>query len=338
MRNPSTDLDAFLTDYLKELREDNAAVFIGAGMSRGAGYVDWVGLLSPIAKELGLDASKEADLVGVAQFHVNQNATNRHGLNQLLIDEFSDVKAPTENHRLLSRLPVATYWTTNYDRLIEGGLQEAGKRVDAKYTVEHLATTKRGRDAVVYKMHGDIEHPNNAVLTKDDYERYHKTHAPFITALAGDLVERTFLFLGFSFTDPNLDYVLGRIRATFAANQRRHFCLMKKRTRAKGEKARDYQYAVNRQVLVTQDLMRFNIKTIFVDDYPQITSILQTLVDRFRRKTVFISGSADDYGAWDRSATEGFLVRLASALIQKDFRIASGFGLRWSPFLGQESG
>jgi hypothetical protein len=37
--------DEFLTNYLKELAEDNAAVFVGAGLSRAAGYVDWVGLL-----------------------------------------------------------------------------------------------------------------------------------------------------------------------------------------------------------------------------------------------------------------------------------------------------
>ena len=327
MRRPADEREAFLADYLKELRENNAAVFVGAGLSRGAGYVDWIGLLSPIAAGLGLDAKRETDLVGVAQFHLNVNASNRHQLNQLLVNEFSDLHEPSENHRLLARLPASTYWTTNYDRLIERALENAGKRVDAKYTVEQLATTKRGRDAVVYKMHGDVEHPDKAVLTKDDYERYHRTHAPFITALAGDLVERTFLFLGFSFTDPNLDYVLGRIRATFSTNQRRHFCLMKKRTRGKGESARDHEYAVNRQVLVTQDLMRFNIRTLFVDDYPDITSILETMVNRFRRRTVFVSGSADEYGPWGRSATESFLVPLASALIQRDFRIATGFGL-----------
>ena len=322
-----SDLDVFVTEYLKELREDNAAVFIGAGMSRGAGYVDWAGLLSPIASELGLDANKESDLVGVAQFHVNSNSNQRHKLNQLLIDEFSDLHDPTENHSLLARLPIATYWTTNYDRLIERGLEVMGKRVDAKYDVAQLETTRRGRDAIVYKMHGDIEHPSEAILTKDQYERYHLTHAPFVTALAGDLVERTFLFLGFSFTDPNIDYVLGRIRANFATNQRRHFCIMRKRSKAKGEKDKDYQYAVNRQALLTQDLMRFNIKTLFVDNYSDITSILSTIVNRYRRRTVFISGSADEYGPWGRPATEDFLVRLSSALIQKNFRIASGFGL-----------
>jgi NAD-dependent SIR2 family protein deacetylase len=150
------DNEDFLTTMLKELRENNAAVFVGAGLSKAAGYVDWPGLLSPIAKALGLDITKEADLVAVAQYHLNANASNRHNLNQLLIEEFSDLKDPTENHMLLARLPIQTYWTTNYDRLIEKALEAGGRRADAKYTNEQLATTRRGRDAVVYKMHGDI--------------------------------------------------------------------------------------------------------------------------------------------------------------------------------------
>ena len=319
--------EAFVDKYLTELREDNAAVFLGAGLSKSAGFVDWIELLSPIAKQLGLDARKEADLVGVAQYHVNANATNRHELNQLLIDQFSDLGEPTENHKILARLPIRTYWTTNYDRLIEKALESGGKRVDAKYTNEQLATTRRGRDAVVYKMHGDIEHPDKAVLTKDDYERYHRTHGPFITALAGDLVEQTFLFLGFSFTDPNLDYVLGRIRARFEQNQRQHFCLTKHRTQLPGEGAADFHYAQTKQHLITQDLMRFNIKTIFVEQYAQITEFLRIIEDRFRRRTIFLSGSAADYGNWGRAATDDFLTRLAAALIERDFRLTSGFGL-----------
>lgn len=323
----SIDIETFISEYLKEIREGNAAVFVGAGLSRAAGYVDWAGLMAPIAHDLGLDTIREHDLVGVAQFHVNSNSSQRHRLNQLLVDEFSDLRDPTKNHILLSRLPVGVYWTTNYDRLIEHALELTGKRVDTKYAVTQLATTKRGRDAVIYKMHGDIEHPDSAILTKDDYERYHRTHTSFITALAGDLIERTFLFLGFSFTDPNLDYVLGRIRATFAQNQRRHYCIMKKRFKEKGESNKNYQYAVNKQVLLTDDLMRFNIKTLFVDDYSDITRILETIVNRYRRRTVFISGSAVDYGEWGREATDKFLMKLSAELIKNDYRIASGFGL-----------
>jgi Sir2- and TIR-associating SLOG family/SIR2-like domain len=228
---------------------------------------------------------------------------------------------------LLARLPIRTYWTTNYDRLIERALEAGGRRVDSKYTNEQLATTKRGRDAVVYKMHGDIEHPDKAVLSKDDFERYYDTHGPFITALSGDLVEKTFLFVGYSFGDPNLDFVLSRIRARFTKHQRQHYCIVRKRSRRQSEKRVDFDYALTKQSLVTQDLMRFNIKTIFVDDFTDITRLLETIEHRFRRRTVFISGSADDYGSWQRAPTEGFLSSLARGLIEKDLRIASGFGL-----------
>lgn len=321
------DTEDFLASYLKELNENNAAVFIGAGMSKAAGYVDWSGLMSPVAKGLGLDVAKEPDLVALAQYHLNTNNDNRHKLSQLLIDEFSDLKSPTENHSLLARLPIQTYWTTNYDRLIEKALEAGGRRVDSKYTVNQLATTRRGRDAVVYKMHGDIEHPTEAILSKDDYERYSLTHGPFITALSGDLVEKTFLFLGFSFTDPNLDFVLSRIRARFEKHQRQHFCVMKRRTRSKGESKTEFEYAEIKQKLVTQDLMRFNIKAIFVDAYSDVTRLLAEMDRRFRRRTVFISGSASDYGAWGQAATEEFMSKLAAELINKNLRITSGFGL-----------
>jgi hypothetical protein len=321
------ETEDFVDKYLKELKENNAAAFVGAGLSRASGYVDWLGLMTPIANGLGLDAARETDLVAVAQYHLNTNATNRHQLNQLLIDEFSDLKEPTENHALLARLPIQTYWTTNYDRLIEDALEAGGRRVDAKYTNEQLAITRRGRDAVVYKMHGDIEHPDKAVLSKDDYERYHNTHAPFITALSGDLVEKTFLFLGFSFTDPNLDFILSRIRSRFTHHQRQHYCVAKRRSRKAGESKAEFDYAVTKQNLIARDLMRFNIKTVLVHDFPEISDLLRTIEHRYRRRTVFISGSAVDYGSWGQSATNEFLLKLARALIEKDLRITSGFGL-----------
>ncbi len=327
------DRDDFLSSYVKELREGNAAGFIGAGMSKAAGFVDWAGLMAPIAKTLGLDATKEPDLVALAQYHLNANAANRSKLTELLIEQFVDLPKPTPNHEILARLPIRTFWTTNYDRLLETALKAAGKKVDCKYTNEHLATTRRGRDVIVYKMHGDSEHPDKAILTKDDYEGYHDKHAPFITALAGDLVEQTFLFLGFSFTDPNLDYVLSRIRVRFSKHQRQHFYVTKRRTRAPKEPVALFEYAKQKQRHVIEDLKRFNIKTILIDDFSELQRLLEALENRLRRRTVFISGSAADYGHVGQAGIEGFLRDLAHWLVIKDFRISSGVGLGIGPAL-----
>ena len=164
------DKEAFLREIGKELEEDNVAIFAGSGLSAPAGYVSWLELLRSTAKDIGLDVDKEHDLVTLAQYHLNVNGQNRSHLNKRLIEEFSKSGEITENHKILARLPIDTYWTTNYDKLIERALESAGKVTDVKYTKKQLAFTKPKRDAVVYKMHGDVDHPDDAVLSKDDYE------------------------------------------------------------------------------------------------------------------------------------------------------------------------
>src|SRR3954454_3093848 len=105
-------------DYLAAIRNSNAALFVGAGLSRESGYVDWKGLLRGCAEELGLDLDREYDLVAVAQYYLNLGAQNRYGLNRMLVDEFSQQGEYTANHKIIGRLPVSTIWTTNFDTLI----------------------------------------------------------------------------------------------------------------------------------------------------------------------------------------------------------------------------
>lgn len=323
----ATDVDAFITQYVKDLHEETAAVFLGAGMSAPAGFVDWVGLLQPLAKQLGLDAKVEADhLVALAQYHVNDNGQNRHALTRALIEEFPTHKTPPENHKILARLPITTYWTTNYDKLIEKSLEDAGKIVDVKSTVPQLASTKPRRDAVVYKMHGDVDYATQAVLTKDDYERYPVERGAFINALTGELVSKTFLFLGFSFKDPNLDYILSRIRITFQQNSRQHYCILKRVSKDDKDTQADFEYKQAKQRHLVGDLKRFNIRTLLVGDFPEITTILKRIDRAYREKTVFISGSADEFNGWSKNDVSEFLFDLGKIVIQKGYRLVSGFG------------
>ncbi|HHC6646706.1 TPA: SIR2 family protein [Vibrio parahaemolyticus] len=318
---------AFLRDVEKELAEENVAVFAGAGMSAGAGFVNWAELLRPIAYELGLDVDKENDLVALAQFHCNDNANNRSQLNQLLIEEFSRESIETENHRILCRLPIRTYWTTNYDKIIETALDKSGKIADVKHTKEHLSTTKPKRDAVVYKMHGDVEHPSQAVLTKDDYERYHVKMEQYLANLKSDLISKTFIFIGFSFTDPNLDYILSRVRVAYENNQRRHYCFIRNVQKGKDEEIVDFEYRQRKQDFFVKDLERFNIKTILIDDFEEITDLLRKLEIKYKSRTVFISGAANEYGDLKEHDALEFVYNLSRSLVKRGLRVVSGFGL-----------
>lgn len=323
----SKEIEAFIKDFLAEIEEENVAIFAGAGLSAASGYVDWKGLLSEFAEDLGLDIKKEDNLIALIQYHLNKNANNRHLLNQKITKEFHHGKKPNENHKLLAKLPISLYWTTNYDKLIETALSEAGKIVDTKYTTPHLARTVQGRDVTVYKMHGDVNHPENTILSKDEYEKYYNTHGPYINALSGDLVSKTFLFIGFSFSDPNLDYVLSRIRVAYQNNQRHHYCFFREVKQTEGEDEKEFNYRKLKQALAVQDLLRFNIKILIVQEYDEITAILKEIESRFKQKTIYISGSAAEYGRWKSEVAEQFIATLSKELIKNDFKIVSGFGL-----------
>lgn len=322
----SPEVEAFIRTYVKDLEEGAAAVFAGAGLSRNCGFVNWSELLSEIAEELGLSVKLEHDLISVAQYHVNKK-NSATGLARKILEEFSEQAEPSEAHRILARLPIGTYWTTNYDTLIEDSLRENYRVADIKRKTDDLITTRPKRDAVVYKMHGDVGSPTAAILYKAQYEQYYKTHKAFVTALSGDLISKTFLFIGFSFSDPNLDYVLSRLHVP-DEHRRTHYCILRKEPSApqEGEDAALAMYRQRRQEHHVRDLLRFGIQALLVDEYENIPAILREIESRFLKKTIFISGSAEEYGAWDKHEALNFVHSLSASLVKAGYRIVNGFG------------
>lgn len=324
----TSELKAFLDHFARSLREGDAAVFAGAGLSNPAGYVNWKELLREIATELGLDVDRETDLVAVAQYHVNTQAS-RARLNRLLIEEFTKDARPTRNHELIASIPLRTVWTTNYDTLIEDAYKEAGRRPDVKRSVEDLARSVPGRQATIYKMHGDISRPQDAILTKDDYETYDFRRELFSTALKGDLVSKTFLFLGFSFTDPNIDYILSRVRSLLGQNQREHYCVLRRvpASTATGADRAQAEYEARRQALRIADLKRYSIRALLIDDYTEVETVLSILARVSHNRNMLVSGSAEEFSVWSRDRTERFLRRLGIEIIRRGYNLVSGMGL-----------
>ena len=53
-----TSIKKFIKEYSKEIIEDNAAIFAGAGLSMASGFLSWKELLRDIAIELNLYVDK----------------------------------------------------------------------------------------------------------------------------------------------------------------------------------------------------------------------------------------------------------------------------------------
>ena len=321
------DIQGFINAFADELASGTAAIFAGAGLSAPAGYVNWAELLRGLASELGLDVDRESNLVALAQYHLNEHQ-NRTRINQAIIDEFGAKSEVTENHRILARLPIATWWTTNYDRLIETALEDENRVIDVKHAVAQFRSSPRQRDAVLYKMHGDVSDPDNAVVTKDDYEGYFQDRELFVTALAGDLVSKTFLFFGFSFTDPNIEYILSRIRLKIPRKQpKQHYCILRQVERRKKESLHDYEYRRLQQSFLVKDLKRFGIQVLMIQDYADITRILRAVEQRYRSRTIVVCGAASEFSTpWSLDRASTFLESLAGHMVKAGLNVVSGFG------------
>lgn len=324
---------AFIKNFIIEIESGDAAIFAGAGFSASLGFVNWKELLKDLAEEVQLDINKEYDLVSVAQYHSNK--FKRGKINNKIINEFTTLKRGSENHYILARIGIDTFWTTNYDKLIEKTLEEEGKTVEKKIRNEDFSRNIKKKNAIVYKMHGDKDSPDEAVLTKDDYETYNAKREFFTTALRGDLLSKTFLFIGFSFDDPNLEQILSQIKVLLKDNTPTHYCFFKEiseedftdSTKSAEENKEDYLYAKIKQKLKIEDLLRYGIHAIMINQYDEITSILLAIEERLKRKNIFVSGAAHIYDPYSKFEAISFIHKLSYELAKNNYKIVSGYGL-----------
>jgi len=314
------EIEAFINNYVKALKEKNAVLFAGAGMSVSQGFFDWKTLLKPIAERLGLDIEEEQhNLPALAQYFVDSQGNVRSELTDILVEEYNKtVHTISENHRILARLPIQIFWTTNYDNLIEKALRNEGKTPDVKKSDKDLAINIPKRDAIVYKMHGDIESASETVLTKHEYEDYNKTRELFSNAFKSDYVARTFLFIGFGFSDPNLDFLISRIRTILGRDGKPGYYFIKKSS--------DKTTQI-RQELKANSLKQYSLNPIWIDEYSEITEILKEIETRYLRSTILISGSAETYAPFDNAQANDFIHDLSKTISVSNYKVLTGFGL-----------
>lgn len=318
------DKKQFIVKISQEIQRDNLAYFLGAGVSIKSGYSDWKSLMKDIADELNLNIEIEDDMISIAQYYKNRHKS-RNRLNQKITDEFGRKAEPNDLIKIICRLPVRSIWTTNYDELIEKEFDNINRNIDVKRRINDLSISKPNRDAILYKIHGDITEPDKAVITRDDYESFDETRGLFTKLLIGELISKTFLFVGYSFSDPNFIQILSKIRMSMLENKREHFYIVKKVTD---------EYDRIKQKLRIEDLLEYGINTLEIDEYDEITEIFKEIRQNVYKNNVFISGSAFQYSEYsDETQARSLISNLAVELIRNNYKVFSGYGLGVGEFV-----
>lgn len=309
--------------YGQAILSGNAAAFIGAGMSRAALYPDWGELLTPMRDRCAIP--DQSDLPLVAEYiTLDKGNGGRDALVSHILAAMTAIPPePTDSHMYLKKLAIKEIWTTNYDRLLETAIPDAVV-VAGEEAIHNIASQRRA----IIKMHGSIDADGQweqpPVITRTDYERYELAHPRTWTVLRSSYMSRTMLFLGFSFSDPNIEILLRLARTLDTASGDRHIAVMKP-----PNGANDTNDDKRRHQLRVTDLENSGITVCEIANHNEIPELLADLALRTRPPHLFVSGSSnikDATAEQDEQTLGPWCAALASTLVDEPMWTISSLG------------
>lgn len=281
----------FLKEFPKALNDGTAAVFVGAGVSMAAGYPSWSKLLKEIGEELGVDSNDVQDLTALAQWSIRETG-GQSRVREVIYKEISPKRDIPPAVEILARLPVRHIWTTNYDTLIERAFDEINRPHQSVSSGPGLARRLAQRGATrIYKMHGCVTAVDDVVISTDDYELYRSRRGQFLPLFQAHLTGMSMLFIGISFTDPNIKHVLSLIRESFIDAPPEHFAIVRPPQRSDYTSNKTYQARLTQHRLWAKDLQRYGLKAVEVERYDEIPELLREIERRLASKRIWVSGS-----------------------------------------------
>lgn len=275
-------LEAQVRQIAYAARTKSLAVFIGAGLSTG--LPDWANFVAFMYSELGLtqDEEKPDDLADIAEWYASKTGdttTLNNHLAKLGVAPASDQIAV---HRMLVRLGVRTFWTTNFDLYIETAIeQEVG--VESLVVQSHKDLVRLDPvKPTVFKLHGTVSGDiSKVVLSRDQFEVSFLERRLLLDYLVYYLQTHHFLFLGLSFRDPDLDYVRLILRSMYGrfSTPRPHFFAMRERPRRESEEETHFEQRHRRFVYWTQQMEQYGFHYTPLSDFSEVPTVVRRILE-----------------------------------------------------------
>jgi hypothetical protein len=271
------------------LYENRGVIFIGSGISAPSTQVNWFELLKPLADDLGIELDGEHDdLPLIAQYIVNEHTGNRGPLINAISKAFNKNFPLNNYHKALSTTKISTIWTTNYDFLLERAFSDF--LVDVKVNDDAISRNVSNFDIEILKIHGCISrsHHDEIIITQEDYEDFLDNKPATSQRLCNDLLKKSFLFIGYSYRDPNIRNIMTMARRLAKRTTQEHFLITFKPRHSNVEVLKERQ---RRLELWCRDLKRLGISTLLIESQEELEKILFTISQKSRGNTIYVTGS-----------------------------------------------
>ena len=216
---------------IRAINTGRCLALVGSGLSCELGYPSWSALahrcyqhlkarklpLDEESYEKYLDNEKYPELFRQLQRDLGEN---RQSLVDLIKPELLPEKRNNNNntlYQLITRWPFAGYLTTNYDDEISLALTASGHHFGViQNRPEDFHVWRDGVSHIVQKLHSDLDHPNEVVITSEDYRRLQFDSALqyFRDRLKTIFTSFDILIVGHSLSDPDIAHILQLAKET----------------------------------------------------------------------------------------------------------------------------
>ncbi|MGL4344157.1 MAG: non-canonical purine NTP pyrophosphatase [Cellulosilyticaceae bacterium] len=214
-------------DIKSQIRDQKLVLFVGAGVSANAKLPTWGQLIKQMGQEIGYNPdvfTLLGDYLELAEYYKIKAGPDKKDVEEYFKNiETLEVEKAIKNSEIyecITKLGVRTIYTTNYEHLIELAykLHKPEQTVHTVYDLETLNQCKQ-EDIKVVKFHGDIEKPENLVLTQSSYYKRYDFENIMDIMLRNDLLDKSILFLGYGFGDENLKYMFYKLNTLWSKEE-----------------------------------------------------------------------------------------------------------------------
>jgi len=209
------------TELVRMANEGRLIPFAGAGLSASVGLPAWRSMLDVASDILDtgptfaeIEKSCSGNLLQIAEYLFIASGGHigplRQKLAECLITSGIDI-TQSGCHVELFNIGAPQIYTTNYDDLIEKTYRVLGEGCDVVALPRHLALGGASSKPQVVKYHGDLRYEQTLVLTESSYYERMDFESPMDLKFRSDLLGRSVLFVGYSFSDINIRMIWHRL-------------------------------------------------------------------------------------------------------------------------------
>lgn len=216
------------SEILEAIKKNKLVIFAGSGLSAKFNLPSWKELVKQVIKNI--NEEKFNNLIPVLESEVltpievlNKIQKDHTKVRTFIKENFKiDKNQDFSLHKKILELTDSII-TTNYDNAFEEA-SENSISPSKKTSIFNLSEISKSGKPYIFKLHGCYTEPDNCAIFSDDYKEIYESDTPTKEKLKSIFIDKTIIFVGFSFNDPEINLIFSSLDKLFE-NHNRHFIL-----------------------------------------------------------------------------------------------------------------